>query len=79
MQSISNISTSLILGLWSRGRIGLFSSMNISIIFKTAGTRKAFAHVSCYMAPQVSSIGKSLFTLRAGEGLLSYMDSTVSG
>ena len=30
------------------------------------------------MSPQVFSLGKRLFTLRAGEGLLPRMDSTVS-
>ena len=30
------------------------------------------------MSPQVSSLGKSLFTLRAGVGLLSCVDSTVN-
>ena len=35
------------------------------------------SHVSFYMALQVSSLRKSLFTLRAGEGLLPCMDSTV--
>ena len=34
-------------------------------------------HVSFYMFPQVSYHGKSLSTLRAGEGLLSCMDTTV--
>ena len=34
-------------------------------------------HVSFYMSPQGFSPGKSLFTLRAGEGLFSCMDSTV--
>ena len=33
--------------------------------------------VSFYMFPKISSIGKSLFKLRAGEGLCSCMDSTV--
>ena len=35
------------------------------------------AQVSFYMFPQVSSYGKSLFTLRAEEGLNSCMDSNV--
>ena len=34
-------------------------------------------HVSFYMSPQASSLDKSLFTLKAGEGLFSCMDTTV--
>ena len=36
-----------------------------------------FPHVSFYMSPQVSFLGKSLLTLRAGVGLLSCVDSQV--
>ena len=35
-------------------------------------------YVSFYMAPQVSSLGKCLFTHRAGVGLLSCVNSTVN-
>ena len=34
-------------------------------------------HVNFYMSPQVASIGKILFTVRAGEGLIPCVDSTV--
>ena len=34
-------------------------------------------HVSLFVAHQVSSLGKSLFTLRAGKGPISCVDSTV--
>ena len=46
--------------------------------FVTQGTVVLLLHhMSFYMVSHVFSIGKSLFTLRTGEGLLSCVDSTV--
>ena len=92
MQSILIITIFLFLGSRrSRSRVGnkvcWFSSMNLSMPVKTAGCREGFAThwthirrfscVSFYMSPQVSSYGKSLFTLRAVVGLLPCVYSTV--